>query len=730
MFEFLIKNNPEPIYIYYKEDLKFVEVNQAALDLYEYTKDEFLQMDLTDLYNPEDIQSLLGSSAGQENETKFSKPLRQKRKDGSSVFVEISKIQFKFNDKDAHFNIIKDVTEKLELDKKNQLFKAAFDNTVDLIITTDADGIIRFVNNVTVSTLGSSKDDLENSSLISLAVDEDRSRINTSIYQSEAKIPVSLKVGLKSSGSGKINTEISATPIIDFEGNIESFVIIGKVLRDSSADQEPKEIIKEIIVEKSVQSDIGDTLQLESVFLSGVFHEILTPMNAILGFAQELAEGKENLNQDQKEAVEIINQNRGKLLSTMNAIIEFSEIQKKRDEWNLSEITITELVDGLDKDIYEITGSRDVEFAYGKISSSLKFKTDKLKFDCLVNNLIRLICRIGKENKIYFSAYPIDSEFFMIIIADNYASPSDHLADTLKKIFIYNNDPKEIGVSKLGTQITISLLELLQGKFVSTIDNIGKNECGFKFPINIELPSAEAIDKPTEEVIDKTGKPESTPSFEKVTSIGSSAPIDHGIEIEEEIEVPEHIVNNIQNEIKESLKDAAPPEEPDITEKPFADYKKPQEEITIDDKEEIKIEATKPKQFPSFEEKLDLSNLACLYVEDQIDSQILFKVQMKGLKDTKYAISLEEAFPLLESEHFDFIVMDINLQGDYNGIDALKIIHNMQNYKDIPIIAVTAYVLPGDKEKFIATGFSDFISKPIFREKMIETLENIFLQKI
>ncbi|MCH7771595.1 MAG: response regulator [Bacteroidetes bacterium] len=259
---------------------------------------------------------------------------------------------------------------------------------------------------------------------------------------------------------------------------------------------------------------------------------------------------------------------------------------------------------------------------------------------------------------------------------------------------------------------------------------MGKNECGFKFPINFELPSAEAIEKPTDEVIDKTEKPKSTPSFEKVTSITSSAPIDHGIEIEEEIEIPEPIATNIQNEIKESLKDMTPPEESDITETPPADYKKPQEEITIDDEEEIKIEETEPKQIQSSEDKLVLSNLTCLYVEDQIDSQILFKVQMKGLKDVKYAISLEESFPLLESEHFDFIVMDINLQGEYNGIDALKIIHNMQNHKDIPIIAVTAYVLPGDKEKFIATGFSDFISKPIFREKMIETLENIFLQKI
>ena len=136
------------------------------------------------------------------------------------------------------------------------------------------------------------------------------------------------------------------------------------------------------------------------------------------------------------------------------------------------------------------------------------------------------------------------------------------------------------------------------------------------------------------------------------------------------------------------------------------------------------------KQVQQPEDKLDLNQMKCLYIEDQVDSQILFKVQMKGLKDIKYAVSFEEALPLLDTEQFDFIVMDINLQGEYNGLDALKIIHKMQGYEDIPIIAVTAYVLPGDKEKFIASGFNDFIAKPIFREKMIESLEKIFLQKV
>jgi CheY-like chemotaxis protein len=70
--------------------------------------------------------------------------------------------------------------------------------------------------------------------------------------------------------------------------------------------------------------------------------------------------------------------------------------------------------------------------------------------------------------------------------------------------------------------------------------------------------------------------------------------------------------------------------------------------------------------------------------------------------------------------------MDINLQGEYNGLDALRAIQKMESYKDVPIVAVTAYVLPGDRERFITAGFTDFISKPILRDKLETVLNNIF----
>jgi PAS domain S-box-containing protein len=734
MFEFLIQNNPEPIYIYDKENLQFLEVNQAALQLYGYSRDEFLQMDLTDLYNPEDIQTLLGSSSDKEGEGKFSKPLRHKKKDGSSVLVELSKISFKFNDREAHFNIIRDVTHNLELERKNQLFKAAFDNTLDMIFVTDPDGIITYVNNAVINNLGISKIDLENSSITALVNEEDRAVIISSIFQSHLKEAVSLNINLKSSAGDYLETEISATPVFNFEDDVESFVIIGKSVGQPIGEVETKEIvkevIKEIVVEKPVESEEKETSQLETAFLKGVFHEILTPMNVILGFAQELTEGIENLSPDQKEAVEIINQNRGKLLSTMNSIIEFSEVQKKKDEWNITDLTITKVVEDIDKDIYEITGSKELSFAYGKISSSLQFQTDKQKFDCLLNNLIRLVGRLTKGNKIYFSAYQVDDENFMVMVSDNFSATSSYLADTLKKLFIEKRDPKELGIPKLGVQIVRSLLDMLQVKFVSSTNNNGKVECGFLFPVNFQPTMHEKELKDVDDITQETETKESFTFHEEEEFVEETAvQPEEEIEAQEENIIPENSGISFNEEDLKPVSEEVMEEELKTEEPPPLQVEDQEDKIDFAQSEDLSFEEEEKKQTEVSEEKFDVSNLTCLYIEDQVDSQILFKVQMKGLKDIKYAVSFEEALPLLDTERFDFIVMDINLQGEYNGLDALKIIHKMPGYEEIPIIAVTAYVLPGDKEKFIVTGFNDFIAKPIFREKMVESLEKIFLQK-
>ena len=83
----------------------------------------------------------------------------------------------------------------------------------------------------------------------------------------------------------------------------------------------------------------------------------------------------------------------------------------------------------------------------------------------------------------------------------------------------------------------------------------------------------------------------------------------------------------------------------------------------------------------------------------------------------------KEAVEISKANQVDLILMDIQMP-EMNGIEATKVIRLLNNYKNIPIIAVTAGNVKGEREKCIDAGMDDFLSKPI-REKDIATvLEN------
>lgn len=713
MYELLVDNNPEPIFIYDAENLRFLDVNKAALDLYGYSKDEFLQMDLTDLYTTEDIQTLLDTSKSERDEREFSGPYRHKRKDGSSVFVELNKRSFKHNDNDAQFNIIRDVTEKLELEKKNKSFNAVFNNNDNLVFVTDTGGFISTVNDTACKMLGHTKADFKDSSFATYLIDDDRGNVNTAIFKEQLKDVVTLNVNMKSSDGDSFEAELTAVPILNYKNEVESFTIIVKKKEEAGKEEpviETREVIKEVIVEKPVEVTSTNVTpeKADPAFLSSLFHEILTPINVILGFVQDLTESINNLTPEQKESADIINQNRERLLNTMNSVIEYSNIEKDDIDFNISNVTITEIIEDLQGNIKEIIGAKEVEFAYGKISSSLTFKTDKAKFQNLINLLMKFATGVTGEKKIYFSAYPESENKFIIFIKDNYDHTSKHLFEFYKNAFLNEKfDPKEFGISRLSLRFAKAMLRILNGK--ALISRQGDNEDLFLvFPL--EFNEIKDVKEPEPvEVEDKEVKIEQ--AIEELEEESVS----------EEPEVKENL-NTIEEELKEFET-----EQKIVNEKEMDVEQKPEPETEVD---EIKDEQPEDSTITNVLGRVDLSELRCLYIEDQVDSQILFKVQMKELKEIKFAVSFEEAIPMLDSDIFDFIVLDINLQGEYNGLDALKLIQKMPDYMNVPIIAVTAYVLPGDKEKFIATGFSDFISKPIFKEKMINSLMKIYSVKM
>lgn len=102
-----------------------------------------------------------------------------------------------------------------------------------------------------------------------------------------------------------------------------------------------------------------------------------------------------------------------------------------------------------------------------------------------------------------------------------------------------------------------------------------------------------------------------------------------------------------------------------------------------------------------------------LYVEDNSDNRSLVR-RVLGAEGYSVvdAINAKQAIEELENRSFDLILMDINMP-DMDGYTLTAKIKGMKNYSRIPIIAVTANVMRGDREKSLEAGCDGYIQKPI-----------------
>ena len=71
-----------------------------------------------------------------------------------------------------------------------------------------------------------------------------------------------------------------------------------------------------------------------------------------------------------------------------------------------------------------------------------------------------------------------------------------------------------------------------------------------------------------------------------------------------------------------------------------------------------------------------------------------------------------EAVEAAEQARYDLVLLDINLGGQRSGADVVQQLRAMPAYERVPIAALTAYALPGDRDRFLAMGFDTYLSKP------------------
>ena len=119
-----------------------------------------------------------------------------------------------------------------------------------------------------------------------------------------------------------------------------------------------------------------------------------------------------------------------------------------------------------------------------------------------------------------------------------------------------------------------------------------------------------------------------------------------------------------------------------------------------------------------------------LYVEDNDDNVYMLKMRLELLGDFEVlaAENGEKGCEMAAAEQPDIILMDLEMPV-VDGWEATRRLKGNPTTRDIPIIALSAHALAGEREKALAAGCNDFDTKPIEFDRLVATIQQILARR-
>ena len=105
-------------------------------------------------------------------------------------------------------------------------------------------------------------------------------------------------------------------------------------------------------------------------------------------------------------------------------------------------------------------------------------------------------------------------------------------------------------------------------------------------------------------------------------------------------------------------------------------------------------------------------------VEDNADNRLLLQAILAERFDLVEFENGADALKAFAENKPDLVLLDISLPG-MDGNEILQRIRADASLKGLPVIALTAHAMAGDRERFLAAGFDDYVTKPIIDERLL-----------
>ena len=105
-------------------------------------------------------------------------------------------------------------------------------------------------------------------------------------------------------------------------------------------------------------------------------------------------------------------------------------------------------------------------------------------------------------------------------------------------------------------------------------------------------------------------------------------------------------------------------------------------------------------------------------VDDNADNRLIIRTILEDQYEIIEFSSGMEAIEGFKKNKPDVVILDISLP-EMDGTEILRRIRGDPDLHDLPVIALTAHAMVGDREKYLAAGFNDYVAKPILDMKLL-----------
>lgn len=111
-----------------------------------------------------------------------------------------------------------------------------------------------------------------------------------------------------------------------------------------------------------------------------------------------------------------------------------------------------------------------------------------------------------------------------------------------------------------------------------------------------------------------------------------------------------------------------------------------------------------------------------LIVEDDFENQKFLQIFLKRKFDLQICDSAETFYEKLDQFTFDIVLMDISLRGKKDGLQLTREIREMEHYKNLPVVGLSAHAFQRDKDNAYNAGIDIFLTKPVQNDVLMDTL--------